>query len=326
MYRVMIKNVDVSTYVISLNWRDSVDTLGVELTLEVIRNREDKNLEFLNKFTLGDAVQILNKKGESILQCVIVAESPSNKTITFTAYDMAWYLNKSTVIKQFKKLSGNDCIKALCDEVNIDVEVDGLDAQIDKIYKDKKISEVIQDIISQCSQHNGKRFFIEFEKGKLKVAPFKKIEVTGSYEIHKNLSIDIFQNINSLSLNKSIVDMKNAVLVISGDKDAVRVTGTEKDEKSIEKYGLLQEVIKLDEKDYKKAEQVAKNELKKLNKVTQEFTIEILGDDKVKSGRVITLNLPNYELQGDFFIKESTHTIQNGIHKASLNLEEFIDE
>ncbi|WP_457589847.1 XkdQ/YqbQ family protein, partial [Fusobacterium necrophorum] len=60
---------------------------------------------------------------------------------------------------------GNDCVKSLCKEIGIKVEVSGLDNKIDKIYKDKTISDVIWDIIKQCSQHNSKRFFIEMDKG-----------------------------------------------------------------------------------------------------------------------------------------------------------------
>lgn len=326
MYRLIINNLDVTEWHSDLSWRDSVDTLGVELTFNLLTSRHDKNFEFLRKITLGDTVQVINSKGESLIQAIIVSESPNLRTTNFTAYDMAWYLNKSTVIKQFKKMVGNDCIKSLCDEVGIKVEVSGLDNKIDKIYKDKTISEVIWDIIEQCSQHNSKKFFIEFEKGILKIGPFRKIKVTGQYEVYKNNYIDVLDNIGDISLNRSIVDMKNSVLVVTGDKNAVRTIGKEQDNESIKKYGILQEVVTLDEKEYKKAALVAKNELKKLNRISEDFNIDILGDDKIKSGRVIDLELPLFNLKGEYFIKESSHSIQNNIHRATLKLEVYKDE
>lgn len=326
MYKVIINEKDLTDYVGNISWRDSIDTLGVELSFDLAVNRFDKNFSFLYDVTLGNSVQLINEKGESLLQCIIVSESPNGKTTSFTAYDMAWYLNKSTVIKQFKKMVGNDCVKSLCEEMGIKAEVNGLDNKIDKIYKDKTISDVIWDIIEQCSQHNSKRFFIEFEKGILKVAPFKKIKVNGKYEMHKGNFIDVAQNIGNLSMSKSIIDMKNSVLVVTENKKAVRTVGEDKDEDSIKKYGKLQQVVILDEKEYQKANLVAKNELKKLNKITENFSIDILGDDQVKSGRVIDINLPLFNLNGEFFIKESNHNIKNGIHRASLTLEVYIDE
>lgn len=326
MYKVIIKDKDVTDIIGNLMWRDTVDTLGVEVDFELPINRYDKKFEFLYDITLGDPIQILNAKGEVLVQAIIVSETPNGKITSFTAYDMAWYLNKSTVIKQFKKMIGNDCVKSLCKEIGINVEVTGLDTKIDKIYKDKAVSEVIKDIIEQCSQFNSKKFFIEFDKNKLIVSPYKKIKVFGTYEMQKDKFININENIGGVSLSKSIVDMKNSVLVITENKGAIRTIGEEQDSKSIEKYGKLQEVVTLDEKEFSKANLVAKNELKKLNKITEDFSIDVLGDDNVKSGRVIDIDLPLFNLKGEYLIKESNHTISNHIHKISLKLEVYSDE
>lgn len=326
MYKIVVKDKDVSDIIGNLTWRDTVDTLGVEVDFDLPINRYDKKFEFLYDITLGDPIQILNDKGEILVQAIIISETPNGKITSFTAYDMAWYLNKSTVIKQFKKMVGNDCIKSLCEEIGIKVEVSGLDTKIDKIYKDKTISDVIKDIIEQCSQFNSKKFFIEYDKDTLRIMPYKKIKVVGQYEMQKDKFININENIGGVSLSKSIVDMKNSVLVVTENKGAIRTIGEEQDSKSIEKYGKLQEVVTLDEKEFSKANLVAKNELKKLNKITEDFSIDVLGDDNVKSGRVIDIDLPLFNLKGEYLIKESNHTISNHIHKISLKLEVYSDE
>lgn len=326
MYKVIVKNKDVSEIIGNLTWRDTVDTLGVEVEFDLPVNKYDKKFEFLYDITLGDTIQILNNKGETLIQAIIVTETPNGKITSFTGYDMAWYLNKSTVIKQFKKMIGNDCVKSLCNEIGIKVEVSGLDTKIDKIYKDKTISDIIKDIIEQCSQFNSKKFFIEYDNGVLKISPYKKIKVVGQYEIEKDKFININENIGSVSLTKSIVDMKNSVLVVTENKGAVRTIGEEQDTKSIEKYGKLQQVVTLDEKEFKRANLVAKNELKKLNKITEDFSIDVLGDDKVKSGRVIDIDLPLFNLKGEYLIKESNHSISNNIHRINLKLEGYSDE
>ena len=326
MYKVIVKNKDVSEIIGNLTWRDTVDTLGVEVEFDLPVNKYDEKFEFLYDITLGDTIQILNNKGETLIQAIIVTETPNGKITSFIGYDMAWYLNKSTVIKQFKKMIGNDCVKSLCKEIGIKVELTGLDTKIDKIYKDKTISDVIKDIIEQCSQFNSKRFFIEYDNGVLKISPYRKIKVVGQYEIEKDKYINISNNIGSVSLTKSIVDMKNSVLVVTENKGAVRTIGEEQDTKSIEKYGKLQQVVTLDEKEFKRANLVAKNELKKLNKITEDFSIDVLGDDKVKSGRVIDIDLPLFNLKGEYLIKESNHSISNNIHRINLKLEGYSDE
>lgn len=141
--------------------------------------------------------------------------------------------------------------------------------------------------------------------------------------MHKNTFIDVAKNIGEVSLSRSIVDMKNSILVITQNKKAVRTVGKEQDSESIKKYGMLQEVVTLDEKEHKKAKLVAKNELKKLNKITEDFSIDVLGDDKVKSGRVIDIDIPLFNLKGEYLIKESSHSVQNGIHRINLKLEVF---
>ena len=135
--------------------------------------------------------------------------------------------------------------------------------------------------------------------------------------MHKDFFLDVQQNAGNVSLNRSIVDMKNSILVVTENKKAVRTVGKEQDSESIKRYGKLQQVVVLDEKEH---------ELKKLNKITENFSLDVLGDDKVKSGRVIVLDLPFFNIKGEFFIKESNHSLQNGIHKASLSLEVYKDE
>ena len=57
MYKTIVKEIDVTNYIRDLTWRDSIDTLGVEVSFELAVNKFDKNLSFLYDITLGDPVQ-----------------------------------------------------------------------------------------------------------------------------------------------------------------------------------------------------------------------------------------------------------------------------
>ena len=102
MYKVIVKNKDVSEIIGNLTWRDTVDTLGVEVEFDLPVNKYDEKFEFLYDITLGDTIQILNNKGETLIQAIIVTETPNGKITSFIGYDMAWYLNKSTVINRIR--------------------------------------------------------------------------------------------------------------------------------------------------------------------------------------------------------------------------------
>ena len=138
------KKLDIMPFVNGLKWKDSIDTLGMEMSFTFPDNFNDKNFDFLDGITLGSGLSLL-KDDEIITQVIIVEEDNGNNTRSFKAYDYAFWLNKSTTIKQFNKISSENAIKELCAEFGIAVEITGLTSVITKIYNDKTISEIIKE-------------------------------------------------------------------------------------------------------------------------------------------------------------------------------------
>ena len=66
---------------------------------------------------------------------------------------------------------------------------------------------------------------------------------------------------------------------------------------------------------------IASNMLKDLNKVTTSVSVEMLGTDNLKKGSVLSLNYPDFNIEGNYYAKTTKHTISNNIHKVSA---EFI--
>lgn len=316
-YKLLINGTDKTNFISNINWSDNIDALGTELNFEIV-NEFQKNIE------LGSSIMLV-VNGLSIFSGLIVARDINELYTSCTCYDFAWYLNKSTVIKQFKKIIGNQAIKELCKEADIDVEVDGAVAIIDCIYKDKTIIEVIKDILEKSTQITTKRFFVQMELNKLKIGNFKKIIVNGKYTLSLTDIISVNDNIENVSYSDNIIDLKNSVIVITGDEKAIRYIGKAKDNLNIEKFGMLQEVVNLDAKDYKQGQNVANNKLKELNKVTQNISLSMLGDTVIKAGRVLNLNIPSKNLVGDYLIKSSSHTLENKNHKVNVTLEEYYE-
>ena len=87
---------------------------------------------------------------------------------------------------------------------------------------------------------------------------------------------------------------------------------------SIYKYGVLQDVIKIDAEDGN-ANTYAKNKLSELDKVKESFSIEIIEavNSYTRAGTLITVDGVNY------LIESADHSIKNGVHYVKLGLRKF---
>lgn len=85
----------------NLSWSSNIDALGVELTFDYAYN-DSKYLKPYDIVKIGDHVTLLNN-GKVVGRFIVVDESVSGRSgKSYTAFDYAWYLNKSGVIIQFK--------------------------------------------------------------------------------------------------------------------------------------------------------------------------------------------------------------------------------
>ena len=116
----------------------------------------------------------------------------------------------------------------------------------------------------------------------------------------------------------SIEDMKNSVKVVTETDKVYTVKAVAKDTDSIYKYGVLQDVFKIDEKDGD-ANTYAKNKLSELNKIKESFSIEIIEavNSYTRAGALITVDDVNY------LIESTDHSIKNGVHYVKLGLKKF---
>lgn len=112
--------------------------------------------------------------------------------------------------------------------------------------------------------------------------------------------------------------MKNSVKVITESDKVYTVKAVEKDTDSIYKYGILQEVVKIDEKDGD-AKACAKNKLSELGKVKENFSMEIIEavNSYTRAGSMITVDNVNY------LIESADHSIKNEVHYVKLGLRKF---
>lgn len=300
----------------SIGWRSNKDELGDEITFNIAFNDALYNPK--NPCDLGDLVIL--KNNSEITRGIIVDETKTGRSpIGYSAFDYAFYLNKSNAVYQFNKVTADQAIKRILKDFNVPVgNITTMTTVINKIYNNKVVSEIIKEIIEAVEQTTGQKLLMEMRQGKLFIEKQKDLIVRGTFQMGENFGVrDVTEAIINPSKKRSIVDMKNSVQIVSNDK----VITTVVNQSLINKYGRLQEVVSIDAEEVKRAKQVAQNKLNELAKVSEECSVELFGDDRFRAGRLFQITEPITGLNGTYLIKSVSHSISKGIHTMNLDLE-----
>jgi len=300
----------------TINWRGNMDELGDEISFDIAFN--DVKHFPKNPCDLGDMVVLKNGDYE-ITRALIVDESKSGRSpIGYTAFDFAFYINKSNAIYQFKKLAADQCIKKILSDFGVPIgNIVSMPVKVDKIFNDVLVSDIIREIIEIVEKKLGTKYLMEMRQGKLFIEHQKDLTIKAEFML-RNKKYNATDAIMNPTRNRSIADMVNSIQVVGNDDKLVL---TKSDDAMASKYGKLQKVVKLDQKEKLSAAQIAQNELKAFSKITEEISIELIGDDRVRAGRLFEVSEPITGIKGMHLIKDVNHTISGGIHTMSLGLE-----
>lgn len=184
---------------------------------------------------------------------------------------------------------------------------------IAKIYKDMTLSAIIDDILTQAELELGYKYVKEM--------------INETLYIRKQAEYKIFPKFilsNDLTINSSIEDMKNRVLVVSSDEKNNKILATASDAKSINNHGALQEVLTVDAKDISKAKNIATTFLKANNKVFRDTSLPVVileGGAELRANRSIYIPYKNKGLVGWFNIKSVSCKLENEQMKADISIE-----
>lgn len=307
------ENIDISYISGSVSLNTSMDSLGATLTFSMARNFYDTSYYITEKIKVGDVILLL-EDNYNLFRGVVVDINTSKFLKSIKCFDYCFYLNKNKLIKQFNEISASNAIEQLLNEINAPIgTIEKISTSITKIYNNNTVAEIIDDILNQVNNEIGIKYLLEFSSNKFNIMPFKKINVDFKYKYTSNENI-----------NESILEMKNIIVVSSNEQEETEILAIEKDEKNIEKYGSLQEVIQVDpDEDISKVRNIAKNKLKELNKVFKTVNIEGFATNDFKAGRVIKLQNKEFYLDGEYLIKNCTHSWKKGEHLVNIEVEEY---
>ena len=305
-----VNDVDMTAVVGGLSWQNTLAEISTTLSFETPKS--DTQHTFVFEPKVGQIVKMYAP--DEMFRGIILSCDDGNKTTNkYTAADFGWYLNKSKETYQFNAMPARKAITKVCEDFKIAIDsMPELKTEITKIYFDKTISDIIKDILTLC----GGGYNYDVTPNGLRI--YKIGDVFANPVLHLSPNT---QAVNStkirggVSHSYSMEDMKNSIKVITEKDGAYTLQTTLKDESNISKYGLLQEVVKMDP-EKENANTVATTKLQELNKLKESFSFEIIEDTDsyTRAGYI----LPHEGMK--LLIEGSSHSITNGIHKVKLDL------
>lgn len=299
------KQIDISAFCSNVTRADNIDSLGVELNFDFLNNHVYDSYTQFTALRTGNTI-LLYDNDEMIFQGQIITLSRNSiSQYSVKCFDNAFYLNKNQTKIQFTNLSVKSCIEKLCQQEYIPCKVDcEIDTKVTKIYNGETIANIIDDLLKQATNDTGLKYRREYNYGSLYINAMNNLKM-----IWKSKPL-----VSDFSYDESIDNLANRVVVISSSEKNTTVYAEAKNEESIKMYGQYTHYEKVDDKKKAKAKKIAETKLKELSKTFEKATVTLLGDNYIRSGRIIKFEQPEIGLYGEYLVEHCTHNYSGSLH------------
>lgn len=302
---VVHKDTDITEYVSSMSWGGSRSEVARKLELKVVNAPLDKNITPL-KIGLADPIYLFEDDGKTELFRGFVVEREASSvtgTVTYTAYDLLYYMIKSSATYNFSSKTAEAITQMVCDDMEIPVgnlASTGISQKL--IVQNTSIYEIIMRAYTQAYQQNGVSYRVNAKKGYLNV------EEMGKVVCEIELTEDT--NITSSNYKETLANMVNKVRIYDGEGNPAGVVQNDADVKA---YGIFQQTYTKEEG--KDPTTTAKS---MFNGVEKTFTLECVNCNGAVTGAGAVVRDSSTGLSGVVWIDADTHTWQNGVATMSL--------
>lgn len=299
------KQIDISAFCSNITLSDNIDSLGRELNFDFLNNHVYDSYTQFTVLRTGNTVILYDTEEQIFIGQIITLSRNGINNYTVKMYDNAFYLNKNQVKIQFTNLSVKSCIEQLCVSSYIPCKVDcEIDTKVTKIYNGETIANIIDDLLKQATNDTGLKYRREYNYGSLYVNAINNLKM-----IWKSKPL-----VSDFSYDESIDNLANRVVVISSSEKNTTVYAEAKNEESIKLYGQYTHYEKVDDKKKDKAKKIAETKLKELSKTFEKATVTLLGDNYVRSGRILNFEQPEIGLYGEYLVVHCTHNYSGSLH------------
>lgn len=303
---------DISQYAGNFTLKDNIKSLGREFDFTFTNNQYYDTYSSWVSPNMGDTIAVYDN-GELIYQGQIIKENRTAiSNYDYVCFDNAFYLNKNQCRIQFNNITVKQAIERLCNQENIPCKIDcEINTKVTKIYNGEIISKIIDDLLKLDTDETGIKYRREYNYGSLYINAFKYLKMI----------YDKQPLVGDFNISRSIENLANKIVIVSGSEKQVQVVSTKTDDESIKKYGQWTHYEKLDSKKKAKADSIAQRKLNELNKVQRECSLTLWGDNYVRSGRILKFNQSKIGLVGEYLVTSCTHNYTGDTHTMNCELE-----
>ncbi|MCS4472358.1 terminase [Clostridium botulinum] len=256
-------------------------------------------------------------ENKEIFRGVVIDRSiNSDETLTFTAFDYAFYLMKNKVTYNFKNITANNATKKILSEIGVQAgSIASSNIKINRLIAQKTVYDSIMELYTQVSKQTGKQYYIYMSGLKVNIgelgknASSKPIKPTSDV-FHGDgnmLSFEYKDTMNNMIDRVKIYDDKNGYI------------GKVEISENIRTHGILQDNYVKEED--KNPYIVAKNMLRGADK---EFSCTTIGNYDYRTGSAVIVKLFAISslLNTKMYVIEDNHTwdIETGTYTTDLNL------
>ncbi|MEG0900225.1 MAG: hypothetical protein RSF40_11020 [Oscillospiraceae bacterium] len=297
MYRLIVEGESILGKSNNLAFSSDGDFIGVQITFDSLCDIPE-----------GAVINLII--GTRKIVGIIVSKSLGNISISYTAIDFGMYL-KNEVTKQFNNVSTDVAIVSLLNEYGIKCKCVSIPTIVNDFFIDKSLKDIIDELLEKAENEQGIKYSRRMQETTVVISKIADEIIKPSFKIKKDFSI-----------SKDISEMKNKIIAISGSGENASIVATTENNKYISKYGLLQEIITVDDKDLPQAKQIAENLLLEKCKVKYSTSLSLLvlsGGEDILANKLIYIDAG--ELKGYYKIKSASHTLSNNKHLVTVELE-----
>lgn len=328
MYKITLskdgQTADITNLVSDLSWSENLDTVGLTLSFSV-PDIEDRYITRL-LIMAGDIITVNNDDGE-LIRAVVVNISRDYPKRKVKALDFGFYLNKNDIVIQFKDKSVSECLKILFNKVGISIgNICDMPAKVKGVYI-KNVNETIKELIKIQQDNDGKKYYYELRGKDISVFQLPTEPISYIFKPTVNVAAFDVTDKNAHSRGKythSIENMKNRIVAVVNSKTSGEMPSKQfvaEDSENIKKYGLLTENYNVNSDEAENIQSLAENELKEKNKIKRELTMDFIGHDNARPGRVMHIVDDYLGIDDNYRIQSVSHKVNGNIHTMSCTLE-----
>ncbi len=309
--RLIVNGNDITRAVISLELNSFLTTLGDTLEFDIPYS--DLIKYNIAEIQVGDKVELYDD--HQIFRGLITAYNNDLSLRAYTAHDFCYYLNKSKIIMQFNEGDSiSDAIKQLWDKVGVTYvnlpQMRGIIGEDDTFYKQTP-AEILKTLLQKEEDVSGITYYA-YNNG---VGRRIDINEVGLYKV--SFSVDT-EAISDPTKEANLDDVKNSYIYYDTETD--EEAASYRDESSIKRYGLLQEIIEGSDSD--NAAEAVKNRTWMTRNLLPKGNITTIGNWYCLRGYKVTLKEKVTGLVGDYIIEGVTHHYDDTGHFMTLDLKQ----